>query len=53
MQIAYRCTLLTIASGAENLVLQALQFQYTSSCPKFPGGAGLSHYGPNECFVEG
>jgi hypothetical protein len=41
------------ASGAENLVLQVLQFQQMDICRKFPGGRRISHYGSNECFVEG
>jgi hypothetical protein len=33
--------------------LQALQFQQVGICRKFPGRGSISHYGPNECFVEG
>jgi hypothetical protein len=32
--------------------LQALQFQKMGVCRKLPGGAGRSHYWPNECFME-
>jgi hypothetical protein len=35
-----------IASGAENLVLQALQFQ------QIVGGPSMSYGTPNECFVK-
>jgi hypothetical protein len=31
-------------SDAENLVLQALQFQKVGICSKFPGEASISHY---------
>jgi hypothetical protein len=42
-----------VASGAENLVLQALQFQKVGICRKFPSGGSISHYETYECFVEG
>jgi hypothetical protein len=32
--------------------LQALQFRKVGECRKFPGGADVSHYGLNECFME-
>jgi hypothetical protein len=41
-----------IANGAENPVLQALQFQQMDFCRKFPGGTGISHSRPNESFVK-
>jgi hypothetical protein len=44
MQIADQCAPWKIASGAENLVLQVLQFQKVGVCRKFPGWAGISHY---------
>ena len=52
MQIADRWAIWKAASSAENLVLQALQFRKVGECRKFPGGAGVSHYGLNECFME-
>jgi hypothetical protein len=42
-----------IANGAECLDLQALQFNETGICRKFPGGTSLSHHRSNESFVEG
>jgi hypothetical protein len=33
--------------------LQALQFKKIGVCREFPGGAGISHHGPSEYFVEG
>jgi hypothetical protein len=53
MQIADRCAPWKISNNAENPVLQALKFQKISVCRKLPGGAGISHHGPNEYFVEG
>jgi hypothetical protein len=38
--------------GAENLILQVLQFQKMDFCHKFPGRASLSHYRSNQGFVE-
>jgi hypothetical protein len=38
MHIANRCAPWKIANGAENPVLQALQFQQMGFCRKFPGG---------------
>jgi hypothetical protein len=35
------------------LVLQALQLQQMSFCRKFPGGTSISHYRPNQGFMEG
>jgi hypothetical protein len=52
MQFADRRVPWKIANSAENLVLQALQFQQTGICRKFPGGTSISHYGSNEYFVE-
>jgi hypothetical protein len=34
-------------------VLQALKFHLMCICRKFPGGTGVSHYRPNESFMEG
>jgi hypothetical protein len=53
MQFSDPCVPWKIANGAENLVLQALQFQQMDICHKFPGGRSISHYGSNERFVEG
>jgi hypothetical protein len=53
MQIAGWNAPWKIASGAENFILQALQFQKMAVRHRLPGGAGMSHYGPNQCFVEG
>lgn len=52
MQIADRCAIWKAASSAENLVLQALRFRKVGECRKFPGGAGISHCGLNECFMD-
>jgi hypothetical protein len=52
MQIADLCETWKIANGAENLVLQVLQFHEMDISRKFPGWTGISHYRPNECFVE-
>jgi hypothetical protein len=41
-----------IASGAESLVLQALQFKQMGICCKFPDGRSISHCVSNEFFVE-
>ena len=41
-----------IANSAENLVLQALQFQMMGVCRRLPGGAVISHYRPNKFFIE-
>jgi hypothetical protein len=30
-----------VANGAENIVLQALQFQQVGICRKFPGGGSI------------
>jgi hypothetical protein len=38
MQIMDRCAPWKLDNGAENLVLQALQFQKIGVCRKFPGG---------------
>jgi hypothetical protein len=53
MQFADRRVPWKIVNGAENLVLQALQFQQMGICRKLPGGTNISHYGSNECFVDG
>jgi hypothetical protein len=45
MQIADWHVPWKIANGAENLGLQALQFQQMGICRKFPGGTSISHYG--------
>jgi hypothetical protein len=36
-----------VANGAENLILQVLQFQKMGFCRKFPGGASIIHYRSN------
>jgi hypothetical protein len=41
------------ASGAKNLVWQALEFQQMGIFRKFPGERSLSNYGSNECFADG
>jgi hypothetical protein len=43
MQIANRCAPWKISNGAENFVLQALQFQYMVVCCKHTGGASMRH----------
>jgi hypothetical protein len=53
VQIANRCAPLKISDGVEKFVLQALQFQKMLISRELPGGASISHYNPNECFVEG
>jgi hypothetical protein len=53
MHITNRSVPWKFANGPENLVLQATKFQQMCICHKFPGGTGLSHYGPNESFMEG
>jgi hypothetical protein len=52
MQFSAWCAPWKVANGAKNLVLQALQSQQVGICRKFPGGGSISHYGPNECFVD-
>jgi hypothetical protein len=52
MQISDLWAIWKAAISAENLVLQALQFGKVGECRKFPGGASISHYGLNECFME-
>jgi hypothetical protein len=52
VQIANRWAPWKISNGAENSVLQALQFQKMVVCCKLPGGESISHDAPNECFVE-
>jgi hypothetical protein len=52
MQTTSRCAPWKIASYAENLVLQALQFEKMSVCRKFPGGVRIRHYGPYKCLVK-
>jgi ribosomal protein S19E (S16A) len=53
MEFSDLCAPWKIVNGAENLVLQALQFEQMGICRKFPGGRSISHYGSNDCFVEG
>jgi hypothetical protein len=53
LQIANGCAPWKISNGAENFVLQSLQFEYMVVCRKPPGGANISHGTPYECFVEG
>jgi hypothetical protein len=52
-QIADRLPDFKIVIVAENIVLQELQSRKIGVFRKIPGGAGISHYGPNEYFVEG
>jgi hypothetical protein len=51
MQFSDQCAPWKIANGAENLVLQALQFQQMGICRKFPDERSISYYESNECFV--
>jgi hypothetical protein len=44
VQLADWCAPWKFTSGAENLVLQVLQFQKVDVCRKFPGRASGSHY---------
>jgi hypothetical protein len=44
---------LRITNGAKKLVLQAPNFHWMGICRNFPGVASISHYTPNECFVDG
>jgi hypothetical protein len=44
VQITDRRSPCKISNSAENLVLQALQFQEVDVWSKFPGGASTSHY---------
>jgi hypothetical protein len=53
MQIADRCAPWKVSNGAQNPVLQALQFQQLGFCRKLSGGTGIGHYRPNQCFHEG
>jgi hypothetical protein len=50
-QIAGRYAPWQITNGAEDLVLQTLQSLKRAVCRKLPGGAGVGHDGPNQCFV--
>jgi hypothetical protein len=52
VQIANRCAPWKISNGAENFVLQALQFQLMVVCRKLPGGASISHDTPNELSLS-
>jgi hypothetical protein len=60
MHISNRCAPWNIANGAENPVLQALQFQQMGFCRKFPGGtlhkallrSAMTYAGPVWEFVE-
>jgi hypothetical protein len=53
VQIADRCVPWKISNGAENLVLQALQFQEVGVRRKFPGGASIGNYWSNQRSMEG
>jgi hypothetical protein len=53
VQIANLCAPRKITNSAENLVLQALQFQELGVYDECPGGANISYYRFNECFMEG
>jgi hypothetical protein len=53
MHISNWCVLWKFANGAENRVLQWLQFHYMSICREFPDGRGINHYRSNESFTEG
>jgi hypothetical protein len=44
VQLADQCALWKFTNGAENLVLQELQFQKVDICSKFPGAASISYY---------
>jgi hypothetical protein len=46
------CAPWKIANRADNLFFQALQFEEMDVCHKFLGGTSISHYRPNESFVE-
>jgi hypothetical protein len=52
VQIADRYAPLKISNGAENLVLQALQFLKIDVCRKFSGGENISHYWSDQCLME-
>jgi hypothetical protein len=53
VQIADQCAPWKGASGAENFVLQTLEFHEMFICCKFPGRVSVSHCRPNKYFVEG
>jgi hypothetical protein len=53
MHIADQFAPREIANGAENFILQALQFQCIGFSCKFPGGTSISNYRFNQGFVEG
>jgi len=42
-----------VTNGAENLILQTLQFLNIGVCRKLPGGLDISQHWPREHFVEG
>jgi len=44
MQFAGRFAPWKVTNGAENLVLQALQFRKIGFCSKLPGGADIGQY---------
>jgi hypothetical protein len=44
MQPADQCLLWKFTNSAENLVLQALQFQNVDICSEFPGGESISNF---------
>jgi hypothetical protein len=47
------CFLHQITNGGEESTLQALQFQQMAVGRKLPGWTGVSHFGPNQCLIEG
>jgi hypothetical protein len=53
VQIADQCAPWKSATGVENLVLHALHLKKIRVCLKLSSMAVISHYWPNECFVEG
>jgi hypothetical protein len=53
MKSAGRCVPLQVTSGAEGSILQALQFQQVAVRHKLPGWTGISHFGRNQCIIEG
>jgi hypothetical protein len=53
VQIADLCAPWKISNGGKNLVLQSLQFYEVDVCRKFLGRVSISHYRPNQFFMEG
>jgi hypothetical protein len=47
VHLSDRCALRKFTSGAQNHVLQALQFQKVGVCRKCPGGVSIRHYSSN------